>query len=112
MAKGAAQKRSTWDRCVDELQEMKSSYRIRKVARSEFIQIKKVRDGKTVRQWSTQAYKHTIEADIERVTELCKRAHKAGHWDGAIGGGVAEVKTWVELAAGSGRARRDGSNDI
>lgn len=98
MAKGAAQKRSTWDRCVEELQEIKSCYRIRKVSRTEIIQIKEVRGGKTIRQFSSQGYRHTLEEDILAATELCKRAHRAGHWDKSVGGAVAEVKTWAELA--------------
>ena len=99
MAKGGAQKRSTWDRCVEELQEMKSRYRIRKVPRSEIIQIKELRDGKTVRQFSSYGYRHTCEDDVVAATELCKRAHKAGHWDKSVGGSVSETKTWGELAA-------------
>ena len=104
MAKGAAQKRSTWDRCVQELQEIRSSYRIRRVAASELIQIKEIQGGKTIRQFSSQGYRHTSEEDIEAITELCKRAHKAGHWDKTVGGSVSDVKTWGELA---GEVERD-----
>lgn len=95
MAKGNIAKRSTWDRSVAELNEIKSRYRLYRRSGSPKIQIREVQDGKTLKQWTSQRYRADVDDDIVLVTSACKRSHALGRWEDLAS---AEGLNWEQLA--------------
>jgi len=98
MAKGQSKKRSTWDRCVELLKEEGCIFRLKKHSKSDIIQIRQIENGKSVREFSSHTYRVDSDEDIENLTELCRRASRAGTWTLGAGGSVSVVKTWADLA--------------
>ena len=98
MAKGSSQKRSTYDRWVEQLNAEKSRFRLRILDSSSFIQIREVVGGKTVRQFSSGVYRKNWDEDIEACGEHCRQASKVGVWTAHAGTAIHGVETWKDLA--------------
>ena len=98
MARGQSKKRSTWDRCVERLLEERCRFRMTKNSKSNVIYIREIENGKRVKEFSSQVYRHTNEQDIESCAELCRASDRAGAWDSLAGGDVSLIDTWRQLA--------------
>ena len=90
---------STWDRCVADLAARGAQFRMKDRYQSNIIGIREIKDGKVVREFSSQVYKKTEDEDIETLYRLCIRASEAGTWEAVIGGTTTDEKmTWAEFA--------------
>ena len=89
MASGGQRKRSTWDRCVAELLERGSTFRMEKQSQSSVIRIREIRNGLVVDKFSSREFRWkdaegvtgaSEEAQIEACKQTCIRASQDGAW--------------------------------
>lgn len=98
MAKGSSQKRSTYDRWVEQLNAERCRFRLRILPTSPFLQIREVVGGKTIRQFSSGIYRVNRDDDVEACGEHCRQANKLGVWTAHAGTAIQGVENWKDLA--------------
>lgn len=98
MAKGQARKESVWDSCVRHLQQERSMFRMAAKEGSPYIWIKELRDGRTVRRFSSKHFRIDDDAQIRKCMQACLACHRDGVWDRSIGGELNDTMTWEAFA--------------
>ncbi len=87
MAKGNVKRESVWDRCVRDLRQRGSNFRMDRRKETCVIRIRELRDGKLVNKFSSGGYHwknyHDLttakeEKEIESCCKLCIKAHESG----------------------------------
>ena len=99
MARGAVKKIGTWDRLVADLRARQSQFRMSVQSNSPWIQIREIKDGKRIRNFSSLCYAVASDAHIEQCYQACLKASAAGQWEL----GTPEERKWKQAAAQADR---------
>ncbi len=97
MPRGAAAKKSAWDASTELLKVERCSYRMRKLNKTSIIQIREVREGKVVRQFSSRVYLANNDEHILNLAQVCLRSAKLGYWTGETDPNTKGL-SWAKLA--------------
>lgn len=97
MPRGAAAKKSAWELASELLKVEGCSYRMRKLSQTSIIQIREVREGKVVRQFSSRVYLASNDEHILNLAQVCLRSGKLGYWTGDTDPNTKGLG-WAELA--------------
>jgi len=110
-----SQRVDTWDICSRDLVSRHSRFRLRRYARSPFIYVRELAQGKQVREFSLGPLEHANAADVEKVRDLCLEGHRSGQWPAhCFGKPTTQVESWSALTEAcitdiERRIRKEGS---
>lgn len=100
MPRGAAAKKSAWDAATELLKEKRCCYRMRKLSKTSIIQIREVREGKVIRQFSSRVYLASNDEHIRNLAQICLESEKLGQWTGDADPSARGL-SWALLARAS-----------
>ena len=91
-------KASAWERCVSDLLDRNCQFRLCKRSRTPIIQIRQLKGGEVVDQFSSKVWRHDDDEHVEAAWAACIASDKLGRWQAAQQQVEAGAITWADLA--------------